>query len=1623
MTASAKSNSKTLSQRQMNNEGVIGLNYMIKHGNDESEPYSLTDISSNFIIPTADFDNILTRYKFGTLPEIYKSIISDARVLPYNELFMHLINDFYNKFFHNCLFNFYNNSPMFFNQLFPVNTANSYKHLSFQKFYYLICIIDFVNKYKDDEKMKDIKEPQYTQIVSWCLSRYDPNMEFHIIGPMRNQMINLDYVSYYSMIISTSNSKSSITEQQSIIKLGNIADNTLEFIDTLQKRPNVYDKNPDTARQYVITINTKNVKNKFIDKFTNDNRLIFDLSYIDMSSPNQESTASRLEDIRVMDREFNTTSKLNVKTLESVFNSYSRLAISNLTVNQFTYNTDLSFLDEVYVVFKGVEMSKRTLNNGKYGAEGDLAVVGRFEKDNNDNYKFIPFSDFTTYEKGHVRCKQCQLYLTTDLTYENNLLSPNLINLKVNRGDFLNTKLYVVDKRKLSTQIYGDRFNQFGQFPDLYINEVFNRKQDANYVNDINYYNRLNFHNSYLNPYFLDHAKYASDAGIFDAGTFYQNPPQEAQDIMTVRMDKDLNIVLLYDYVHDKLVNKEDLILYDEDTNLINFKKLNRTFDTYTREEYSNIIYTEFMNDKYLTTQNRLYEPEGKRYIDMEFIEPLSTQNISQFTKEDIAKYNKGKALIDNVYKNNYNFYVYNYRTIEEKKEDNTTTEEDNTTTEEIVTKKETYIQKLPLIPAVGTLPATNDLEHNYYDNYYTNDITTGTDHKMYYTLLYNLINDRLDNITFQLPNDMKTKIKIGFGDNNSITYTAIFENETGEIEERLITDGQLICQLNYSQNEYVDGLDSQLMTLLPLSQENKDFDIASSHTHLYNNLDVIFNFSSTIINSTTTNLIVFNNDTSYKPILGYYTQPVTEKYPQPNITSNNNLSYVVKSIKNNFLVSGNLTPFTDGGQTYINNYLLYEYSGDYIFNGSYFTLEIVNNILEITEILDDGSNSYFKYYIHNIPSNVSSLLNNQFVYFNGSRDKATAGNNDYIDIKPYNSHQQVKINIKLFGQVLYNEKIENVSIYWEKTTDETQQEFYYNNNIKQVRIYSPIDEEHKYYVYINNITVSDSSPMHQFLTLQKGDGTRSLYDTMGNRILIMYDDGTIKFTADNIIKDMLNTLDVSDSTESNKELVFTNPLFIDEYLKFNISSSLFINTINSISLLNSITGNNQVLLDYIIDTYSDMMNKLITFRIRDDLYHLTNCYYSTDGKIIFTHNLYIKYIDDENKGYFQYSTDDVYYYSADNLTLLISEQKLNIPFSSSVVDNSLTGEEKDNDKVENIMVHNLGNLEIGTGLDSSDKNKFLLDVSTQSKNYLTNNNYSFPVLSRPQFSFYTDTNKTPAFSQLLGSVIGNNLIYQSSDNSYRLYHVAYKTNADFSIEDFKKFATENKSDYYRIYTFGIDNCLYGPFYYTLDNCYYYMDKFNMLYKVIPNQQQIFEDLIVTTFFTNQAFVIDNKPVSILVPISMEIKKNVDNIMLTKHKKEGELTYETRFLNVKTMKYDNISILDKKDFQQVLNNIRIEPYIGHMNYWKRPTCMYKMFGTNRNNMLFYHSEKIPKHDNAFISPNDVSKETQTDYDKQILLSPLYNYLTEIITDEYKIQNDKYIITFNKQDLQLTMVWD
>lgn len=435
MTTSSSINTKHIIDS--NNNFYVSLNADIHKGNESPLLYTVNEMNGNFYDTLDEFYRIISKFRFLDLNVVYSNIVQESGVLQYNEIFMKQVNDFFNKYFNACLNNYYKNSPIFFNYLFPIDEGNNmYKnkntHQYFQKYYYLLCIIEYTNVYKNSEELQSLPLEFVNNITNWCITRNDPNIEYQLIGPKRNQVIKFDFISHYHTLLNIQNTTKEITEYNKLVKLQNINDNSVNILSTVLNRDNVYDKTPDNAREYTLNIDTFYLNEKEIDS---NNRLIFDLSYIDYGDTSSDESKARLDEININDKHENTLHKLNVKRLEEIFNKYSRIKVSSMIINKDTYITNLKGLNKCYLVFDGITCSDRTIDNNDY-ISGNLTIPGTFKINEQNNYEFIPLSDYTTYRKNRTRIKNCKIYL-----YAEHNIIPNIVNIKVSKNDFYNVKI------------------------------------------------------------------------------------------------------------------------------------------------------------------------------------------------------------------------------------------------------------------------------------------------------------------------------------------------------------------------------------------------------------------------------------------------------------------------------------------------------------------------------------------------------------------------------------------------------------------------------------------------------------------------------------------------------------------------------------------------------------------------------------------------------------------------------------------------------------------------------------------------------------------------------------------------------------------------------------------------------------------------------------------------------------------------------------------------------------------------------------------------------------------------------------------------------------------------------
>lgn len=479
--ASSSINSKQIikdSQQRLDDEAISALNFKTVKGNQGGLLTTVNEMKGTFYEANDEFYNIVSQYIFLDLNLIYSAIIQEARVLEKNDIFETYINDYYNERFMSCLMNYYKHSPAFFKTLFPNQLQNINKrniHQSFQKYYYLLCIIQFVNDNYMDDRMTSLPLKSYNNIVNWCKTRNDPNIIYQLNGPNKNQVITFDFAKHYHSLISVQDTTQDINDYNKLVRLQNLDNGLNQLFEFFKMMPNVYNKNPNFANQYVLHINTYDIKDKSVDV---DGKLVFDLANIDFGDTTNDTTRAYIDEIDKLQTKDITLSKLNIKKLEKIFNMYNRLKVESLIVDKRTYINDLSRYNVVYLVFEGIQCSDRTVGSNRYVANGDLAIPGKFSVNDNGDYEFKTLTEYTTYRPERTRVKKCQIYLTLD---NNNIIKPYEINLDIAKDDLYNIPLKIVDYNPHNEDF--NRVNKNKQFPDIIYNNdnTFDAKNDKIY--------------------------------------------------------------------------------------------------------------------------------------------------------------------------------------------------------------------------------------------------------------------------------------------------------------------------------------------------------------------------------------------------------------------------------------------------------------------------------------------------------------------------------------------------------------------------------------------------------------------------------------------------------------------------------------------------------------------------------------------------------------------------------------------------------------------------------------------------------------------------------------------------------------------------------------------------------------------------------------------------------------------------------------------------------------------------------------------------------------------------------------------------------------------------------------
>lgn len=441
-------------RQRLNNESIQAMNLKTVKGNTGGLLTTVNEMNGTFYESTDEFYNIVSQYVFLDLNVVYAAVIQEARVLQQNDVFQSFVNNFYNDRFMTCLMNYYKHSPSFFKVLFPQNPGKKNIHQSFQKYYYLLCIIEYTNENANEDHMKSLPLNVYNNIVEWCRTRNDPNIAYQLAGPIKNQVVSFNFMEHYQSLISVQNSSKDIVDYNKLVRLQNVDDGVASLLKFLREFPNVYHKNADIARQYVLNIDTRTIENKMVQ---NNGRLTYDISSMDFGDTSSDTTGARLDEIDRLQTYDVTLSKNNLKRLEKIFNMYSRIKIESLTVDKHAYVPDISKYDIVYLVFGGISCSDRTIGSNKNIANGDLAIPGKFTLNDAGEYVFKTLTEYTTYRPERTRVKKCELYLATDRYTE---IVPYSVALNVTRKDLFNIPIYV-SFSEATAKSFAPRYHRF----------------------------------------------------------------------------------------------------------------------------------------------------------------------------------------------------------------------------------------------------------------------------------------------------------------------------------------------------------------------------------------------------------------------------------------------------------------------------------------------------------------------------------------------------------------------------------------------------------------------------------------------------------------------------------------------------------------------------------------------------------------------------------------------------------------------------------------------------------------------------------------------------------------------------------------------------------------------------------------------------------------------------------------------------------------------------------------------------------------------------------------------------------------------------------------------------------
>jgi len=349
---------------------------------------------------------------------IYQKFIDDARVLPFDETFMNDIEKSFKIKLSENVKNIYNNSPAYYTRITQSNEIFEIYILWFLS----IFIIDF------SEESSLSKYKTKNDILNWVTPRKDPNIKFFLIGPKQNQNVKNDFIAHYRNLMNAQNTISDISQYLELSSLQNLNVVVSDFRTDMLQKPNSYDKLPNSERAFTV-----NIDSKFVDIKILNQRTVMDCNGLDFNDVSETTSLSKFNSLRVVQNKSNQISRITIKKLESLLNSYGRIKINSFTIDHNVFDAAVQNFDSAYIIFDGVYVNERNIYSDS--SNECLRILGTFSFNQEKNlYIFEPANEFITFRTNESIVRKFNIFV--EFTNVGNI--NKVFNLDLNYSDFIN---------------------------------------------------------------------------------------------------------------------------------------------------------------------------------------------------------------------------------------------------------------------------------------------------------------------------------------------------------------------------------------------------------------------------------------------------------------------------------------------------------------------------------------------------------------------------------------------------------------------------------------------------------------------------------------------------------------------------------------------------------------------------------------------------------------------------------------------------------------------------------------------------------------------------------------------------------------------------------------------------------------------------------------------------------------------------------------------------------------------------------------------------------------------------------------------------------------------------------